>query len=119
MKHATNKKNQSLRICVLIFTFLTSVSYLSAQSSSSYKIEWNTIDAGGSKGDLMRSTNYKSTAAVGQSTPIDVSWLHSTHKLVHPGFRKIDLDWRPPLTQFSVTSLLMIPYQPTQYFFSG
>lgn len=100
MKHATNEKNQSLRIYVLIFAFLTLVSYLSAQSSSSYKIEWNTIDAGGSEGDLMRSTNYKSTAAVGQSTPIDVSWLHSTHKLVHPGFRKIDLDWRPPLTQF-------------------
>jgi len=70
--------------------------------AQSYQIEWSTMDAGGAEeGDSVHSTSYRMTCAIGQGSAVgDTNWISGATYLVHPGFRKIDHDWRYPFTQF-------------------
>ena len=92
-----------LRIGVLISLFVLAVP-LFAQT---YNLQWSVISSGGNEGDDVTSTSYRLSSVIGQGTAVgDSSWLTSTSYLVHPGFRKVDLDWRPPFTQLLGTVVL-------------
>ncbi len=85
---------------VLFALLCTGIMLVSVSFCQSYQLEWSTIDAGGSEGDTIWSTSYRMSCAIGQGTAIgDTNWISGATYLVHPGFRKIDLDWRPPFTQ--------------------
>ena len=75
--------------------------------AQTYNLEWSVMSSGGNEGDDVTSTSYRMSSVIGQGTAVgDTNWIASTNYLVHPGFRKIDLDWRPPFTQLLGTVVL-------------
>lgn len=70
-------------------------------SSASYNLQWKVIDAGGKEGDVISSTNYRLSSAIGQGTPVLSGPSTSTSYSMYPGFRKIDLDMRYPFSWFT------------------
>lgn len=87
-----------------ILLFLTGIVFISfvwgqPPSSTSYILPWKTMDGGGNEGGSITSANYKLSSAIAQGTAIGTTWAASASYLAHPGFRKVDLDWRPPYTQ--------------------
>ena len=94
---------------VFYTSFFITIFLIGVIFGQTYQLEWSTMDAGGNEaGDSIYSTNFRLTSAIGQGTAIgDSSWISSTNYLVHPGFRKIDLDWRPSFTQLLGTVTLV------------
>ncbi len=89
------------------FALLALYSLLTAQPASThYVLPWRVIDGGGNEGGSVASANYRLSSAIAQGTPIGTTWTSSSSYLVHPGFRKVDLDWRPPYTQLLGTVVI-------------
>jgi len=94
---------------VFYTSFILTILLFGVIFGQTYQLEWSTMDAGGNEmGDSIYSASYRLTSAIGQGTAIgDSSWMSSANYLVHPGFRKIDLDWRPSFTQLLGTVVLV------------
>ena len=85
---------------ILILIILNVTAIAQTPSSANFNLIWKTIAAGGNEGDDITSESFKLSSVVGQPTAHDSIWLTGTYYLIHPGFRKVDLDWRIPLTHF-------------------
>ncbi|MCK5832455.1 hypothetical protein KAH81_02185 [bacterium] len=70
-------------------------------SSTSYNLQWKSIQSGGNEGDDVTSTSYRLSSSIGQSTPVTDGPLSSTSFDLYSGHRKIDVDFRYPFSWFT------------------
>ena len=84
-----------------LFAVIATPVFAQYGSSTSYNLQWKSIQSGGNEGDDVTSTSYRLSSSIGQSTPVSDGPVSSTSFDLYPGHRKIDLDMRYPFSWFT------------------